>query len=139
LFQADDFSLYRKRKKKFSVNPGSISLIPGCQRLTPPFLFFCASDPLCLKWRYRNSRVKETIVKEAIAPAETSQKRADALKTQRERSRYRQLVRLQSDPKNKMLITKLIELWNGIKKAAGLWLLITISILNIEYRTRNFE
>jgi hypothetical protein len=61
------------------------------------------------------------IVKEAIALAETWQKRADALMTQRERSRYNQLARLQSDPKNKILITKLIELWNGIKMAAGFW------------------
>jgi hypothetical protein len=68
------------------------------------------------KWRYLNSRVKE-----AIAPAETRQNRAKALMTQREHSRYRQLARLQFDPKNKILITKLIELWNGIKKAAGFW------------------
>ena len=49
------------------------------------------------------------IVKEAIALAETWQNRANALMTQRERSRYNQLARLQSDPKNKILITKLID------------------------------
>jgi RHH-type proline utilization regulon transcriptional repressor/proline dehydrogenase/delta 1-pyrroline-5-carboxylate dehydrogenase len=50
-----------------------------------------------------------TIVKEAIAIAETWQKRADALMTQRERRRYNQLARLQSDPWNKILVTKLID------------------------------
>jgi hypothetical protein len=68
------------------------------------------------KWRYLNSRVKET-----IALAETWQKQANALMTQWQRSRYLQLALLQPDPKNKILITKLIELWNGIKKAAGFW------------------
>jgi RHH-type proline utilization regulon transcriptional repressor/proline dehydrogenase/delta 1-pyrroline-5-carboxylate dehydrogenase len=51
----------------------------------------------------------KNIVKDAIALAETWQNRANALMTQRERSRYKQLARLQSDPKNKILLTKLID------------------------------
>jgi hypothetical protein len=56
--------------------------------------------------------------------------------TQRERNRYRQLARLQSDPKNKILITKLIELWNEIKKATGFWQPRRAALLSLAARFR---
>jgi hypothetical protein len=48
------------------------------------------------------------IVKDAIDLAGIWQNRANALMTRRERSRYNQMARLQSDPKNKILLTQLI-------------------------------
>ena len=51
----------------------------------------------------------DTIVKDAIELAQSWQNRANALMTQRERSRYNQLARLQSDPRNKILLTQLID------------------------------
>jgi RHH-type proline utilization regulon transcriptional repressor/proline dehydrogenase/delta 1-pyrroline-5-carboxylate dehydrogenase len=48
-------------------------------------------------------------VKEAIALAEIWQDRANALLNLREKSRYKQLARLLSNPKDKILLTKLID------------------------------
>ena len=49
------------------------------------------------------------IVKDAIDLAGIWQNRANALMTWRERSRYNQMARLQSDPKNKILLTQMID------------------------------
>ena len=52
---------------------------------------------------------REDIVKAAIALAETWQNRANALMVPQEKKRYKQLARLLANPKDKILLTKLID------------------------------
>ena len=56
-----------------------------------------------------NPRLTPSIVKEAIALAETWQNRANELIHPQEKKRYKQVARLLANPKDKILITKLID------------------------------
>ena len=58
---------------------------------------------------YKQMKNTDHLVKEAIALAEVWQNRANALLSPREKKRYQKLARLLSNPKDKILLTKLID------------------------------
>ena len=63
-----------------------------------------------LRWVLKKRvNASDDIITEAIALAETWQNRANALMVPQEKKRYKQLARLLANPKDKILLTKLID------------------------------